>query len=125
MKAKNQAGAVVDYALARIDNNGDRTTYVGPDHSDLHNDKVVLNQTAPVGQKLYPGQRKSSTKVIRTGISTEGGVAVRRDMRVEILTSHTAGFTDAEVMAAVATAVSIFTDAAQAKAIVYQGIRPA
>lgn len=125
MKTVNKSGAEKLYSLFRIDDNGDRATYVGPEHTDLSRDQAVVTQKAPVASKDYPGARKSSLKLIRTGISTEAGKPVKRDMRVEISTSHTAGFTIEEVDALILEAVNFYKDEIQRKAIVYTGQRPA
>jgi len=121
-KTKDNVAKV--YNLLRIDANGDRTTYVGPEHTDVHNDKVVLTQRAPSPQKVYPGARKSSTKLIRSGLSKEAGVDVRRDMSCEISVSHTAGYKLEDVLALVLETANIMVDQEQAKAIVFTGTRP-
>lgn len=120
---KDKAAVSKQYSMLRVDANGDRTTYVGPEHTDVHNDKVIITQTAPSPQKVYPGARKSALRLVRTGLSLEGGVNVRRDMSCSITTSHTAGYTKAEVLALVLEAVNFYVDEPQAENIIFKGVR--
>lgn len=122
MKLKDSANAVRLYTLLQAA--GNQSTLIGPDHSDVNDDKVIITQKAPTPQKLYPGARKSNLAYIMGAISTEGGIPVRRPLRVDISTSHTAGYTDAQVKEAVLRAVSAYVDQEQLLNIVFKGVRP-
>lgn len=123
MKTKDTTGAIRTYAPLRAE--GDSTTLVGPDHTDLHEDKFVIKQRAPIAQKVYPGARKNNVAYILGAISKEGGIDVRRPLRVDVSTSHTAGYSKEQVAEAVIRCVSVFLQDNQLEDYVYLGKRPA
>jgi hypothetical protein len=123
MKTKDAAGAIRIYNVLRVD--GDRTTLVGPGHTDLSEDKFIINQRAPIAQKVYPGARKNSCAYILGAVSKEAGVDVRRPLRVDLSTSHTAGYTKEVVAEAVLRCVNVFLQDAQLEDYIFLGKRPA
>lgn len=123
MKTKDSAGTVRNYLPLRVD--GDTTTLVGPDHNDLSEDKFVIKQRAPIAQKVYPGARKNNVAYILGAISKEGGIDVRRPLRVDLSTSHTAGYQKEVVAEAVLRCVSVFLQENQLEDYIFLGKRPA
>lgn len=122
MKTKDTAGVVRNYLPLRAE--GDTTTLVGADHTDLHEDKFIVKQRAPIAQKVYPGARKNNVAYILGAISKEGGVDVRRPVRVDLSTSHTAGYTKEVVAEAVIRCVNVFLQDNQLEDYIFLGKRP-
>lgn len=123
MITKGKAGTNRTYTPLRVE--GDRVTLIGPDHTDLSEDKFSITQRAPVAQKVYPGARKSSLAYVMGATSLEAGVQVRRPLRVDISTTHTAGYTAEQVEEAVLRAVNVYLSGTQLVDIVHKGVRPA
>jgi hypothetical protein len=122
MITKGKDGLNRTYATLRVD--ADKVTLTGIDHTDLSEDKFVITQRAPTPQKVYPGARKSNLAYILGAVSTEAGVPVRRPMRVDISTSHTAGYTSEQVEEAVLRAVNVYLQGTQLVDYVHKGKRP-
>lgn len=122
MITKGKDGISRTYTTLRVD--ADKVTLIGIDHTDLSEDKFVITQRAPTPQKVYPGARKSNLAYILGAVSTEAGVPVRRPMRVDISTSHTAGYTDEQVEEAVLRAVNVYLQGTQLVDYVHKGMRP-
>lgn len=122
IKTKNAAGEVVIYRLHRAE--GDRSVLIGPKHSDLNDDKLIITQRAPLPQKNYPGARKSTVTHVHGAISTEAGVPVRRPLRIDIQCNHTAGYAKELVADAVCLAVNVFLQDNQLEDLIHVGSRP-
>lgn len=120
---KGTDGTSREYSVLVSDKS--KTTLIGPDHSDVNSDVVVINQVAPTPQKVYPGARRTELTYRQGAVSTEAGVPVRRDIRVKIETSHTAGYTEEQVLEAVARACGFYAQGTQAADIIVVGRRPA
>lgn len=123
MKTKGTTAAERNYTQLRVD--GDKVTLIGPDHTDVNDDKMVVTQRAPIPQKVYPGARKSNLTYVLGAVSKEAGVDVRRPLRVDISTSHTAGYTKEQIAEAVLRACNVYVAYQdQLEAIVHKGVRP-
>lgn len=93
---KNVAAAVVAYANYRV--TGDRATYAGPAHTDVHSDKLVLTSTAPKRNGVNLGNRRSSANLATTTtVDDANGVSTVRDRKMEILVSLPVGVTLADL----------------------------
>lgn len=122
IKTRNAAGEVILYKLHRAE--GDRSVLVGPKHTDLNDDKLIITQRAPIAQKNYPGARKSTVTHVHGAISTEAGIPVRRPLRIDIQSSHTAGYDLGTVSDAVLIAINVFLQENQLADLIHVGSRP-
>lgn len=122
---KTKSASAVERTYVQLRTEGDKITLIGPDHTDVNDDKFVITQRAPIPQKVYPGARKSNLAYVLGATSQEAGVAVRRPLRVDISTSHTAGYTVEQITEAVLRAANVYVAyPAQLTDIVHKGIRP-
>jgi len=88
----NNAVAVV-YDHYRTDQN--RATYVGPVHSDLSKDSMIVTSVAPKRNGVSFGNRRSSLNLVQSvQVLDTNGLTVTKDMKVEILISLPAGVTE-------------------------------
>nr|UJQ84985.1 MAG: hypothetical protein 2 [Leviviridae sp.] len=92
---KDKAAASVTFAEFRQE--GNRAEYVGPNHTDLDKQTVILSSEAPKQNGVTYGNRRSVAKVIDTvTVAAPTGADVRRDMKLELSASIPVGATFAE-----------------------------
>lgn len=93
---QNEAAANVVYTMFRSE--GNRAVYVGPAHSDLNRDQMILNSVSPKQTKDAYGNRRSSLNYNMTVTTTNpDGTSSAKDAKVEIVVSLPAGVSDTSV----------------------------
>jgi len=71
---------------------GDRTEYIGPDHSDVTKDHLILSSVSPKRTATTYGNRRSTFKVVRSiSVATPDGGTEQKDARIEIAVSLPVG----------------------------------
>lgn len=84
--------ALADKVYQPFRTNGDRSEYIGPNHSDVTKDWASLMSTAPKKTAATFGNRRSTFKVVRTvTVSTPDGGTEQKDARIEISVSLPVG----------------------------------
>lgn len=102
------ASAAVLYTPLRAE--GTRVSYIGPNHSDMIKDMVVLNTTPPKRSGTSFGNRRASINVIASvTVPTPDGETETKDMKFELVTSVPVGTSQSdldEIMARISAAVA-------------------
>ena len=105
---KNTAAANVTYSIFRKSDN--RAEYIGPAHTDLAKDLLVVTSTSPKQSATSYGNRRSSVNyLVSVSSPNPGGTTQVRDLKVEVSVSLPAGVTFAvldEALSRVAEAIS-------------------
>lgn len=84
--------ATADKVYQSFRTNGDRSEYIGPDHSDVTKDWVSISSSNPKRTSATFGNRRSTFKVVRTvTVSTPDGSTEQKDARIEISISLPVG----------------------------------
>nr|UJQ85252.1 MAG: hypothetical protein 2 [Leviviridae sp.] len=108
---KNTAAADVVYNIYRKSEN--RAEYIGPAHTDLSKDLLVVSSSSPKQTSTSFGNRRSTVNLLTTvSAPLPDGTSAKRDMKVEISVSLPAGVTFAildEALSRIAHAIT--TDA--------------
>lgn len=88
------AGALV-YNIFRVTN--DRASYIGPVHSDLLKQQLLLTSIAPKQLKDSYGNRRSTLNSVSTvSVLNPAGETVSKDMKLELTASIPVGATFAQ-----------------------------
>nr|UJQ85384.1 MAG: hypothetical protein 2 [Leviviridae sp.] len=105
---KDTAGGNVTYNIYRKES--DRATYVGPAHTDLIKDQLVVTSVSPKQTVGSYGNRRSSVNLLTSvSVATPSGETATRDLKVEVIVSLPAGITFAvldQALSRIAEAVS-------------------
>nr|UJQ85695.1 MAG: hypothetical protein 2 [Leviviridae sp.] len=105
---KDASDANVTYNIYRKES--DRAEYIGPVHTDLSKDLLVVSSASPKQTSGSFGNRRSSANYLKTvTVADPAGVNVSRDLKVEIIVSMPAGVPFAtlkESLRRIATAAS-------------------
>ncbi len=89
------AAAAVVYNLYRTENN--RASYIGPSHSDLEKQQILVTSGSPKQTSDSYGNRRSTLNCVQTvTVANPAGDNVRKDMKLEINASVPVGATFAE-----------------------------
>lgn len=89
--------ALADKVYSTYRNSGDRTEYIGPNHSDLTKDWASLSSTAPKKNSATYGNRRSTFKVIRSSVvATPTGGTETKDAKIDISVSIPVGMSDSD-----------------------------
>jgi hypothetical protein len=85
------SAAAVDYTRFRVD--GNKGTFIGPSHSDITKDMIILTSASPKQNNQSYGNRRSSLNCVSTEQVAIPNTAdlVRRDMKIEVLSSIPVG----------------------------------
>lgn len=87
---KDTAAANVTYSIYRKE--ADRAVYIGPAHTDLVKDQLVVQSVSPKQTASSFGNRRSSCNLLTTvSVADPQGNTVQRDMKVEVIVSMPAG----------------------------------
>lgn len=114
------AASAVVYTPLRTE--GFRTSYIGPQHTDMHKDMVIANSASPKRNGNSFGNRRSNFNYITAvEVPTANGETETKDMKVEIVTSVPVGTSEAEVNEALARVSSFLADSATAKQLFVVG----
>jgi len=98
----------VVYTHYRTENN--RAVYIGPLHSDLVKDTMIISSAAPKRNGVSFGNRRSSINLITTVIVDDvNGVPTSKDMKVELSVSLPAGVTTDTLKESLARVAHILT----------------
>lgn len=105
---KDAAAANVTYSIYRKSEN--RAEYIGPAHTDLAKDLLVVTSTSPKQTSQSYGNRRSSVNLL-TSVNSPNpdGTTSVRDLKVEVSVSLPAGVTFAvldEALSRIAEAIS-------------------
>jgi len=105
---KDASAANVTYNIYRKE--ADRAIYIGPAHTDLSKDQVIVTSVSPKQTAASYGNRRSSINLLTSvSVAAPGGETVTRDMKVEVIVSLPAGVTFSvldEALSRIAEAVS-------------------
>nr|UJQ85523.1 MAG: hypothetical protein 2 [Leviviridae sp.] len=102
------AAAAVTYNAFRKD--GDSVTYIGPAHSDLSKDMLVVKSVSPKQTSISYGNRRSSCNYLVTVTSgNPDGTSTAKDMKAEIVVSLPAGVSFASLKEALRRLGGILT----------------
>jgi hypothetical protein len=103
------ASDVVYVALHTI---GNSTTYIGPTHSDIVNDKLIISSTPPKrSATTYNNRRSKLNYVASVEVATPDGGVEQKDMKMEINVSIPVGTSEASIAEALARIADIATQA--------------
>lgn len=95
LTTKDAASAAVAYTY--YNRTSGSTEYIGPDHSDLSNDRLVFTSKKPKQTAVSYGNRRSSMNLIGSQtVANPAGDNVMRDGKVEVLASVPVGQTFAQ-----------------------------
>lgn len=119
---KNKANADVVYSLYRT--SGNRSTFIGPNHTDSSKDQCVFNQTDPVTSKNESGYRRTSCEFLSTVPITETSGVVKKIGRVSVSSSLPVGMPEGEIDELFARACEVAKQGAQKKNFFILGVRP-
>lgn len=87
---KDTAGANVTYNIYRKES--DRAVYIGPAHTDLSKDQLVITSVSPKQTSDSYGNRRSSANLLTTvSVTAPDGTTVKKDLKVEVIVSLPAG----------------------------------
>jgi hypothetical protein len=87
---KDTAAANVVYSIYRKE--ADRAIYIGPAHTDIVKDQLVVSSVSPKQTAGSFGNRRSSVNLLTTvSVTDPGGETVSKDMKVEVIVSMPAG----------------------------------
>nr|UJQ85748.1 MAG: hypothetical protein 2 [Leviviridae sp.] len=117
---KNAAGTNVTYNVYRKETN--RANYIGPTHSDILKDTLVITSVPPKSNGTTYGNRRSSANYLVTiTTSNPDGTSSAKDMKVEVAVSLPAGATFATLKEALARIAGTMTDDAVATDLYHIG----
>lgn len=87
--------AIADVTYNPFRTEGNQTVYIGPEHSDIYKDQLVLSSTAPKRVANSFGNRRSVIKLLRAVVvaTPDGGTEVK-DAKMEINVSIPVGISD-------------------------------
>lgn len=101
ISTQDEAGAAVSYSMFRSE--GNRAVYIGPAHSDLSKDQIILQSVSPKQSGGTYGNRRSSLNYnVTVTTANPDGTSSAKDAKVEIVVSLPAGISDAAVKEAFA-----------------------
>nr|UJQ85565.1 MAG: hypothetical protein 2 [Leviviridae sp.] len=87
---KDSAAANVTYTIYRKES--DRAVYIGPAHTDLSKDQLVVTSVSPKQTSDSYGNRRSSVNLLTTvSVTAPDGTTVKKDLKVEVTVSMPAG----------------------------------
>nr|APG77251.1 hypothetical protein [Wenling levi-like virus 2] len=121
LNTKDFSNAVVSYSMFRLD--GNRAVYIGPAHSDLVKDQVILNSTAPKQSAQSYGNRRGGLNIVQTiKVATpQSAATISRDMKLEALASVPVGATYDEFKELVARMAGLLGDETYVKGLFLTG----
>nr|UJQ84903.1 MAG: hypothetical protein 2 [Leviviridae sp.] len=89
------AASAVTYNLFRSE--GNRASYIGPSHSDLVKQQIIVTSVSPKQVSDSYGNRRSTLNCVQTvTVANPAGDNVKRDMKLEMNASIPVGATFAE-----------------------------
>lgn len=90
---------------------GNRAVYIGPNHTDLLKQQMILTSASPKQTKDSFGNRRSALNAIRTvSVQNPNGDSTSKDMKLETLASIPVGATLAEFKDLVANTIGLLSD---------------
>lgn len=120
ISTKDLAAAAVVYSHYRTDNN--RATYIGPVHSDLSKDMLVVQSVSPKRNGVSYGNRRSLANLINSvSVLDTNGVSTTKDMKAEISVSIPAGVTLNDFKERIARLNGILDDATLVENLFFTG----
>lgn len=122
MNLKNVLGTVVNYTLFR--NNGNKSTLIGPTHTDQLKDCVVVTQRDPVSSKNEMGYRRTDLQLQTTVMINEPTGPVAKVLRFDLSASIPVGTPEATVLESAARIASMADDDALIHDVLIVGKRP-
>jgi len=106
---KDTSAAAVTYNHFRTQEN--RATYIGPVHSDISKDMLIVQSSSPKRSGSSFGNRRSSINLVQSvDVVDAEGATVTKDMKVELSISIPAGVTTAQLAEACARIEGIISD---------------
>lgn len=116
---KNFAAANVVYNAFRTE--GNKTSYIGPAHTDLVKDSVIASSTSPKRTATSYGNRRASVNIVRSAtVDVPGGSTEVKDLKIELVTSIPVGTPVADINELFARALSVTTANLNSIAVVGQ-----
>ena len=101
---------------------GNKAEYLGPNHTDVVKDVMLLSSVSPKLTSASYGNRRSSVNDISTSaVDTPNGDVENRDLKLEVLGSIPVGTLDATFDAALLRLQNLVNDSALMKQIFIQG----
>jgi hypothetical protein len=117
---KNAAGTNVTYNVYRKETN--RAVYIGPSHSDILKDSLVISSVPPKsGSSAYGNRRSSANYLVTITTGNPDGSNSAKDMKVEVSVSLPAGASFATLKEALARVAGTMTDDAVATDLFHIG----